>query len=120
MCAVHCPPPSLVTHRLFKHFSKSSFEDDLSCVPWSILDVFGDLDYKVEAFNLLFTDVLDYHASLKTIRVRKHSNRGSTRPSVKRWTDKIGSSDSIATIQQLELGTSSRPIGIVLFGFKEG
>ena len=70
-CAVPYPPPSLVTHRSFKHFSKSSFEDDLSSVPWSILDVFDDPDDKVKACNLLFTDVLDYHAPLKTIWVRK-------------------------------------------------
>ena len=49
-CAVPSPPPSLVTHRSFKYFSKSSFDADLSCVPWSILDVFDDPDDKVEAF----------------------------------------------------------------------
>ena len=70
-CAVPCPPLSLVSHRSFKHFSKSSFEDDLSSVPQSILNVFDDPDDKVEAFNILSTDVLNYHAPLKTIRVRK-------------------------------------------------
>ena len=73
-CAFPSPPPSLVTHRSSKHFSKSSFEDDLSCVPWSIIDVFDDLNDKVEAFDFLFTDVLDCHAPLKTIRVRKNSS----------------------------------------------
>ena len=73
-CAVPSPPPSLVTHRSSRHFSKSSFEDDLSCVPWSIIDVFDDPDDKVEAFDFLFTDVLDCHAPLKTIRVRKNSS----------------------------------------------
>ena len=70
-CAVPCPPPSHVTHRSSKHFSKASFEDDLSSVHWSILNVFDDPDDKVEAFNLLFTNVLNYHAPLKTIRVCK-------------------------------------------------
>ena len=58
-CAVPSPPPSLVTHRSFKHFSKCSFEDDLSCVPRPILDVFDDPDSD---------------APLKTIRVRKKSS----------------------------------------------
>ena len=36
----------------FKNFSKPSFEDDFSCVPWSILDVFDvDPDNNVEDFN---------------------------------------------------------------------
>ena len=74
MCTLPSPPSSLITRRSFKHFCKSSFEDDLSCVPWSILDVFDDPDDKVEAFNFLFADVLDCHAPLKTIRVRKKSS----------------------------------------------
>ena len=43
---------------------------------------------------------------------------GSLRPSKQRWTDVIGSSGSITATHQLEHGTSSRPKGIVLFGFK--
>ena len=66
-CAVPCPPPTRVTHHSFKHFSKSSFEDDLSCVPWSILDVYDNPDDKGEAFNFLFTNVLDCHAPLQTV-----------------------------------------------------
>ena len=50
-CAVPSPPPSLVTHRSSKHFSKSSFEDDLSCVPWSIIDVLMTLMTKSRPFT---------------------------------------------------------------------
>ena len=36
---IPCPQPTLITHRSFKHFNKTSFEDDLLYIPWSILDI---------------------------------------------------------------------------------
>ena len=71
-CTVPKPPPTLVTRRSFKNFTKSAFENDLSSVPWSVIDVFDDPDDKVEVFNILFTDILDYHAPMKTVRVKKN------------------------------------------------
>ena len=71
-CAVPKPPPTLITLHSFKFFLKSSFEEDLSAVPWSIIDVFDDPDDKVDAFNSLFIEVLDMHAPLKTVRVKKN------------------------------------------------
>ena len=68
-CTVPKPPPTLVTSRSFKNFTKCAFENDLSFVPWSVIDVFDD---KVEIFNILFTDILDYHAPMKTVRVKKN------------------------------------------------
>ena len=38
------------------------------------VDVFDDPNDKLEAFNFLFTDVLDCHAPLKTIQVWKNSS----------------------------------------------
>ena len=49
-CAVSKPPPTLITRRSFKNFSKSNFEEDLSLVPWSIIDVFDDPDDKVDTY----------------------------------------------------------------------
>ena len=117
-CAVPSPPPSLVTHRSSKHFSKSSFEDDLSCVPWSIIDVFDDPDDKVEAFTSCFQMCLTATLHSRPSVSKKIPLHGSLRPSKKRWTDVIGSSGSITATHQLKHGTSSRPKGIVLFGFK--
>ena len=68
-CAVPKPPPTLITLRSFKFFSKSSFEEDLSVVPWSNID---DRDDKVDTFNSLFIDVLNMHAPLKTVGVKKN------------------------------------------------
>ena len=69
--SVPCPTPTLISYRSFKHFSKASFEEDLSAVPWCVMDAFDDPDDKLEAFNLLFSDVLDQHAPVKTVRVQK-------------------------------------------------
>ena len=71
-CAAPKPLPTLVSRRSFKHFSKANFEKDLTSVPWCVLDVFDDPADKVEAFNLLFTDILDLHAPVKTVRVKKN------------------------------------------------
>jgi hypothetical protein len=66
------PLPSLVTRRSFKNFSKATFEKDLPAVPWCVIDVFDNPDDKVDMFNSLFLDVLDMHAPLKTVRVKKN------------------------------------------------
>ena len=64
--------PTLITHHSFKNFLESNFTSDLSCVPWSLLDIFDDPDDKVLIFNLLFTNALDEHAPMKTIRIKKN------------------------------------------------
>ena len=71
-CSIPKPLPSMVTRRSYKNFSKSSFEADLSIVPWSIIDIFDCPDDKVSVFNALFLDVLDSHAPLRTVRVKKN------------------------------------------------
>ena len=70
-CSVPKPHPCLVTGRSFKNFSKVSFQEDLSILPWSIIDVFDGLDDKIDIFNSLLLDILDVHAPLKTVRVKK-------------------------------------------------
>ena len=59
-CRVPKPHPCLVTRRSFKNFSKVSFEEDLSIVPWSIIDVLDSLDDKIDIFNSLLLDVWTY------------------------------------------------------------
>ena len=41
-------------------------------MPWSIINVFDDPNDKVDTFNNLFMEVLDIHAPLKTVRVKKN------------------------------------------------
>ena len=71
-CNVPKRPPSLVTRRSFKTFCKSSFEEDLATVPWSIINIFDNPDDQVSVFNTLFSEVLDRHAPIKTVRVKKN------------------------------------------------
>ena len=71
-CNVPKRPPSLVTRRSFKNFSKSCFEKDLENVPWSVINIFDNPDDQVSVFNTLFCEVLDRHAPLKTVRVKKN------------------------------------------------
>ena len=69
--SVACPQPTLITHRSFKHFSKTSFEENLTTAPWCVMNIFEDPDDKAEVFNLLFLDILDQHAPVRTVRVKK-------------------------------------------------
>ena len=65
------PQPTLITHRSFKHFSMACFKEDLNAAPWCVMDIFEDPDDKTEVFNLLFLDILDHHAPVRTVRVKK-------------------------------------------------
>ena len=69
-CNVPMTPTHKITCRSFKRFSKASFED-LSTVPWSVLNVFDNPDDKVDIFNSLLLEVLNLHAPLKTVRTKK-------------------------------------------------
>ena len=42
--------------------------------PWSIVDVFDDVEDKFYAFDLLFTEILDRHAPVKTFKARGKPN----------------------------------------------
>ena len=55
-------------------YSLERFNNDITKVPWSVLETFDDPDDKLHAFNLLFNEVLDRHAPLKTIRLRGRPN----------------------------------------------
>lgn len=66
--------PTYITTRSFKHYRPDQFLVDVSQVPWSVLDVFDDPEDKVNAFNILFNDVLDEHAPIKTVKIRGRPN----------------------------------------------
>ena len=61
--------PTYITTRSFKRYQPDQFHGDISKVPWSVLDVFDDLEDKLNAFNLLFNSVLDEHAPVKTVKI---------------------------------------------------
>ena len=46
----------------------------MSSAPWSIVEVFDDGDDKLHAFDLLFNEILDRHAPIRSIKVRGKPN----------------------------------------------
>ena len=68
------PKPTFVTTRSYKHYNADAFLHDISQVPWSVIEAFSDVDDKLNAFNLLFNDIFDQHAPLKTFRVHGKPN----------------------------------------------
>ena len=63
-------PPPLKTY-VVSCFSPSQLQSDLDAVPWSLLEVFDDLDDKLTVFNLLLKDVVDKCAPLVKKKQRK-------------------------------------------------
>ena len=58
-----------ITTRSFKHYSPVDFNSDPS-----IVDVFDDVEAKLYAFDLLFNEILDRHAPVKTFKARGKPN----------------------------------------------
>ena len=46
----------------------------MSSAPWSVVEVFDDGDDKLHAFDLLFNEILDRHAPIRSIKVRGKPN----------------------------------------------
>lgn len=47
--------PVYITTRSYKHYKADAFHGDVSKAPWSIVDVFDDVEDKLHVFNLLFS-----------------------------------------------------------------
>ena len=39
----------------------------MSGAPWSVVEVFDDVDDKLYSFDLLFNEILDHHAPIRSI-----------------------------------------------------
>ena len=68
------PKTTYITTRSFKNYIPDSFQLDMSCAPWSVVEVFDDVDDKLHAFDLLFNEILDHHAPTRSIKVRGKPN----------------------------------------------
>ena len=64
------PTPVWISTRSYKHYDAAKFANDISKVPWDVIGLFDELEDKVDCFNQLFTDQLDQHAPIKTLRVK--------------------------------------------------
>lgn len=84
--------------------------------------MFDDPDDKLGTFNQLFLDVLDQHAPLKTVRVRKKPSpwisRCGQRDGQKRYVGSTSCTDAILLQYIVHLGTFARQNEIMLSGFR--
>lgn len=64
------PPPSFVKIRSFRHYDGQQFVADLERIPWDEVALVDDASEMLDQFNNKFTDVLDSHAPVKTIRIK--------------------------------------------------
>ena len=68
------PKPTFITTRSFKKYQHEAFPRDISLIPWSVVNCFDEVNDSLHAFNLLFNEVLDEHASVRTIKLRGRPN----------------------------------------------
>ena len=66
--------PVYVNVRSFRQYNSNSFLQDMSYAPWSVINVFDDIDDKLNAFNLILNNILDLHAPIKRVKVRSRHN----------------------------------------------
>ena len=68
------PKPVYISTRCFKNYNRERFLEDVSNAPWSVLENFEDVEDCLNAFHLLFNEILDQHAPIKTVKLRARSN----------------------------------------------
>ena len=68
------PKTTYITTRSFKKYNPDAFQLDMSCALWSVMEVFDDVDDKLHGFDLLFNEILDHHAPIRSIKVRGKPN----------------------------------------------
>ena len=66
--------PVYISYRSYKHYDADSFVQDISDVPWAVIDDHNDFEDRLNAFHMLFNSMLDKHAAIKRVKLR-------TRPS---------------------------------------
>ena len=49
----------------------------MSTAPWSVIDIFDDVNDKFNAFHLIFDDILDSYAPIKEVKIRSRPNQKS-------------------------------------------
>ena len=54
-----------------KRVNLDKFRRDLSLAPWSVIDIFDDIDNMLDYFNQTFLQVLNDNAPLRRVRIKK-------------------------------------------------
>ena len=64
------PTPTYVKTRCYRHYAHRSFLENLAQVPWFENVLIDDASEKVIHFNHYFLEVLNQHASIKTVKIK--------------------------------------------------
>ena len=70
----------------------------MSFAPWSVLEIFDHIDDKSHAFDLLFNEILDHHAPIRSIKVH-----GKQNPCITEETRELMKSRTIGAREHAEL-----------------
>ena len=65
-----------IKYRSYTHFDQDAFLSDLGSVPWSIIELFDDVDDALHACEVLFMDVVNVHVPLRERRVKRPRQPG--------------------------------------------
>ena len=64
--------PVYISYRSYKHYDADSFVQDISDVPWAVIDGLDDIQDRLNAFHMLFNSILDKHAAIQRVKLRTH------------------------------------------------
>lgn len=78
------PSPKYVMARSMKSINQNEFISDLQQAPWGLMDTFEDVNDQLHVFSLLFEEILDKHAPLKKVRLKKSQNKRWFNPEIDR------------------------------------
>lgn len=65
------PHHDTIKYRRFKNFDKESFIYDLDTTPWSVIDIFQDVNDKLDTWELIFNSVINQYAPIVEKRVKR-------------------------------------------------
>ena len=56
----------------YKNFNSEQFRSDIECAPWSVCEVFNDIDGQVWAWQHLYQNIKQQHISTRKVRSGEH------------------------------------------------
>ena len=66
--------PVYITMWTFKNYDQTAFQRDMSSAPWSVVNIFDDVEDKLNSFHLIFNQILDSHAPIKNVKIQSQPN----------------------------------------------
>ena len=59
-----------IEYRSYRGYTKEAFVNELNQIDWSIIDMHDDIDSAVDAWNSVFSDVINRHAPIRKTRIK--------------------------------------------------